>query len=151
MNWSRSSPPKHYKQSRHKFKKQNSVTLCYLPLICEGRRDVIALSCLFQGVAGSLELIPVVTVGEGRVHPWTSCQVIAWPLLMADVPTAHQEQFWGSISCSRILRHAAQFCPRGAGIWTSDLPITSRTALPAELQLPQKRNISPLFFTVHLI
>ena len=28
---------------------------------------------------------------------------------------AHQEQFWGSVSCSRILRHAAQFRPGEPG------------------------------------
>ena len=52
------------------------------------------------------------------------------------VPAAHWEQFWGSVSCSRILRHIAQFHPRGDGIWASDLPITSRAVLPTELQPP---------------
>ena len=31
------------------------------------------------------------------------------------VPTAHQEQLWGSVSCSRILRHVAQSCPGELG------------------------------------
>ena len=43
---------------------------------------------------------------------------------------AHEEQFWGSVSCSRALRHVPQVLPRGAGIQTSDLPITSPPALP---------------------
>ena len=43
----------------------------------------------------------------------------------------------GSASCSRTLRHAAQF--RGAGIWTSDLPVTGWPALPTELQPPHQQ------------
>ena len=73
---------------------------------------------------------------------WMSCQLTAGPLLMADVrprgPTAHQERFWGSVSCSRTPRHVAQCHPRGARIQTSDLPITSPPALPTELQQPLK-------------
>ena len=39
---------------------------------------------------------------------------------------------WGSVSCSRILQHAAQLSPELG--WTSKLPISSWRALPAELQ-----------------
>ena len=89
----------------------------------EGHGDV--LSPLFQG-GGLLGPNPV-TVGEGQGTPWMSRQLIAGPLLMAvaatQVPNAHQEQFWGSVSCSRILWHVAQFHPRGAGIRTRDLPM----------------------------
>ena len=64
-------------------------------------------------------------MGIGQGSPWMSCQLIAGPLLMASV---HQEQLWGSVSCSRILRYVAQFCP-------GDLLITSPPTLPTELQL----------------
>ena len=84
---------------------------------CEGRGDVTAFSPL-RGRRGYWDKIQL-TMGEG--HPgWVASS-------MDGVPTAHQEQFWGSVSCSRILQHAAQLHPRGAGIWTSDLPITSST------------------------
>ena len=52
------------------------------------------------------------TMGIGQGTPWMSCQLIAGPLLMA---TAHQEQLWGSVSCSRILRHVTQFRPGEPG------------------------------------
>ena len=55
---------------------------------------VTALS-LFQGVC---------CWSQRQRTPWTSRQFITGPSLMA---TAHQEQF-GSVSCSRILWHAAQ-------------------------------------------
>ena len=70
------------------------------------------LSTLFQGVAGGLlDPIPVISLGEGRVHPgW-------WQRPPRKVPTAHQEQFWGSVSCSTC----SSVLSRG----TSNLPITS--------------------------
>ena len=70
------------------------------------------LSTLFQGVAGGLlDPIPVISLGEGRVHPgW-------WQRPPHKVPTAHQEQFWGSVSCSTC----SSVLSRG----TSNLPITS--------------------------
>ena len=120
--------------SQAKYRIFQSSPFCFL--FCffrEGRRDV--LSPPFSG--GLMGPNPV-TVGEGQGTPWMSRQLIAGPLLMAEaatqVPTAHQEQFWGSVSCSRTLRHVAQFHPRGTRIQTSDLPITSPPALPTELQ-----------------
>ena len=91
----------------------------YLPLICEGRRDVTAISLLYQGVVGVSGANLCYLSGRGQGTPWTSRQLIAGLLLMAEVPTAHQEQFWGSVSCSRILRHTAPFHPGGVGIRTT--------------------------------
>ena len=74
---------------------------------------------------------------KARVHPeWVASSLqdpYWWQWLPHKVPTAHQEQFWGSVSCSRILRHVAQSHPRGAGIRTSDLPITGPPALLSHL------------------
>ena len=102
-----------------------------------------ALYSFFKGSRGLLEPIPVISLGEGRVH----CGRVAsssqgpywWLRPPRKVPTAHQEQFWGSVSCSSM-QHAAQFRPRGARIQTSNLPITSRPALPAELQPPLSKD-----------
>ena len=38
-----------------------------------------------------------------------------WQWLPHKVPTAHQEQLWGSVSCSRILQHVAQSRPGEPG------------------------------------
>ena len=93
----------------------------------------------FYGVAGCfflLEPIPAVS-GRGQGTPWTSRQLAEGPSLMVEAVTQGANctsgAIWGSLSCSRTLPHAAQ---PGAGFWTSDLPITSRPALPAELQPP---------------
>ena len=48
---------------------------------------------------------------------------------------AHRRALAGSVSCSRTLWHASQLSPE-LGFRTSDLPITSQPALPAELQPP---------------
>ena len=72
-----------------------------------------------------LDPIPVVS-GRRQGTPWTSCQHITGP----------SGAIWGSVSRSRTLRHAAQISPEGARSWTSDLSITSRPALPTDLQLP---------------
>ena len=57
---------------------------------------------------------------KARVQPeWVASSLqdpYWWQWLPHRVPTAHQEQFWGSVSCSRILRHVAQSHPRGAGV-----------------------------------
>ena len=84
---------------------------------------------LFQGVTGAN---PSYLSGRWQGPPW-------WQRQPRKLPTAHREQFRGSESCSRILQQA-QFRPRGEGMRTSNLPITSRAALPAELQL----SLSPL-------
>ena len=71
------------------------------------------------------ELIPVSLWAKARVHPgWVTSSSQGpywWQRPPHKLPTAHQEQFWGSVSCSRILWHVAQFHPGGAGIQTSDL------------------------------
>ena len=77
-----------------------------------------------------------------KAHPeWVTSSLqdpYWWQWLPHRVPTAHQEQFWGSVSCSRILWHVAQSSsvpgtPGEPGIWTSDLPITGPPALPTDL------------------
>ena len=89
------------------------------------------LPLLFPFFKRLLGPIPVNSMSEGQGTAWMSCW---WQSLPHKVPTACQEQFRGSVSSTRILRHAAQFRPREAGIQTSDLPITSPPALPTELQ-----------------
>ena len=62
--------------------------------------SVTALS-LFQGVTGLLlESIPAVS-GRRQDTPWTSRQLITGP----------SGAIWGSVSCSRTLRPAAQLSP----------------------------------------
>ena len=75
----------------------------------------VAGCCRFppEGLWGLLGPNPVHTIGIGQGTPWMSCQLIAGPLLMASV---HQEQLWGSVSCSRILQHVAQFRPGEPGL-----------------------------------
>ena len=82
----------------------------------------------FLGGRGLLGPNPVNSEGQGT--PWMSRQLIAGLLLMVEAAGEHKEHFCGAVSCSRILRHAAQFRPRGAGIRTGNLPITSPPALP---------------------
>ena len=82
----------------------------------------------------------------GQVTPWMSCQLIAGPLLMAvaamEVPIAHQEQFGGSVTCSRILLHVAQSWPGEPGIWTSDLLVTSPQLYPLSYSRPNGAEIT---------
>ena len=96
--------------------------------------DVTALSPLFQGVTGVTRGNPSYLSGRRQDTPWTSLQLITGPLLMAE---AHQENFWGSVSCLRIHGYAAQFRPRGAGPQPPSR--TSRTAkgesVPGETRL----------------
>ena len=61
------------------------------------------------GVTGASSYL----MGEDQSTPWMSRQLIAGPLLMAEVAT--QEQFLGSVSCSRTLQHVAQFRPGEPG------------------------------------
>ena len=74
-----------------------------------------------------LELIPSVS-RQRQGTPWTGCELIAGPL----------GAILGAVFCSRLkdtpTGNSAQ--PGVAGIWTSNFPITSRPAWPAELQLP---------------
>lgn len=44
------------------------------------------------------------------------------------------EAFWGSVSCARYLAGYFDVQPGGAGIRTSDIPITRQPALPPQLQ-----------------
>ena len=50
--------------------------------------------------------------GRGQGTPWTSRKLIAGPSLMAEAATQGANctsgAIWGSVSCSGILRHAAQ-------------------------------------------
>ena len=74
--------------------------------------------------------------GRGQGTPWTSCQLIAGPSLMAEgaMQGANHTSgaIWGSVSCSRTLWLAAQLSPE-LGF---EPAITSQPALPAELQPP---------------
>ena len=81
------------------------------------------------GLGGLLGPNPVHTMGIGQGTPWMSCQLITGPLLMA---SAHQEQLWGSVSCSRILRHVGRFRPGEPGFelvtfWLPDYHSPSST------------------------
>ena len=115
----------------------------YLPLIHEGRGDVTAFYPPFsrgRGVSGSN---PSSSLGEGRFTLDESPAHHSphwWQKPPHEVPTAHQGQFRGSVSCLRILGHAARFRPRGAGIQSSNLLITSQPALAAELQTKSNPN-----------
>ena len=100
----------------------------------------------FMGARGVLlEPIPAVS-GRGQGTPWTSCQLIAGPSLMAEAATqaATSGAIWGSVSFAWSLQHEAQLSPWGARIRTSDPLITSRPALPAELQPPKPHSIQPI-------
>ena len=79
--------------------------------------------------------LPLLSGGLLRPHPVIQ-DPYWWQWLPDKVPAAHQEQFWGLASCSRILPHVAQFHPRGAGTQTSNLLITSPPALPTEIHPP---------------
>ena len=73
---------------------------------------------------------PSLVSGRGQGTPWTGRQLIAGPSLMSNV------------GFSILLKDTSTCCsalPR-AGIWTSDLLITSRPALPTELQ-PHKHSL----------
>ena len=79
-----------------------------------------------------LEPIPASSQGKGRVLPGQVASSSQGP---------HWWAMWGSVSCSKTLRHAAQPCPEpGFELATFrslvDLLLTSRPALPAELQPP---------------
>ena len=103
------------------------LVVYYQPFIHEGRRDVTALSPFSKGCGGYWsQSQPCIHPEKGPAHRRA----------LIDGRGRHgrcQMHVWGSVSCSKILRHAAQFPPRGAEIQTSDLPITSRPALPTEL------------------
>ena len=83
----------------------------------QGRGDVTALLLHFS--RGLLGPNPVTRWVKARVHPgWvasSSQDPYWWQRLPHRVPTAHQEQFWGTVSCSRTLQHVAQFCPGELG------------------------------------
>ena len=70
---------------------------------------------------------PSLVSGWGQGTPWTSRQLIAGPSLMSNV--GFNISLKDTTTCSSALP--------GAGIWTSDPPITSQPALPAELQPPE--------------
>ena len=84
----------------------------------------LSLSMGLQGLAAGAN--PSLVSWRGQGTPWTSRQFITGPLLMSNV--GFSILLKDTSTCSSALP--------GAGIWTSDLPITSRPALPAELQPP---------------
>ena len=111
----------------------------FLPLRVAGMFAL--LYTFFKGSRGLLEPISVFCMGEARAHPgWDASSSQGpywWQRPPHKVPTAQQEQFWGSVCCSRILRHCNSVPSQGAGIQTSsDLAITSWPAVPTELQPP---------------
>ena len=69
---------------------------------------------------------PSFVSGRGQGTPWISRQLIAGPSLMSNV--GFSILLKDTSTCSSALP--------GAGIWTSDLSITSRPALLTELQPP---------------
>ena len=76
-------------------------------------------------------------MGVGQSTPWTSRQLIAGPLLMAvEGANCASGAIWGSVSCSRILRHVAQSRPGEPGIWTGDLLVTSPQLYPLSYSRP---------------
>ena len=89
-------------------------------------RNRLSLSMGLQGVAAGAN--PSLVSGRGQGTPWTSRQFIAGPSLMSNV--GFNISLKDTLTCSSAL-------PR-AGIWISNLLITSRPALPAELQPPCK-------------
>ena len=110
----------------------------------EGRRML-----LLRGCGAYCSQMQFYSWANARVHPeWVASSLqdpYWWQWLPHKVPTAHQEQFWGLVSCSRILRHVAQSCRRGAGDSNqqpSDHWSTSSThwAIATELQPPQNWN-----------
>ena len=71
-----------------------------------------------RGVAAGAN--PSLVSGRGQGAPWISRQLIA-----------------GGFSISLL-----SISLPGAGIWTNDLPITGRAALPAELQPPSVEHVN---------
>ena len=81
----------------------------------------LCLSMGSWGVAAGVN--PSLVSGRGQDTPWTSCQLIAGPSLMSKV--RFSTSLKDTLTCSSALP--------GAGIWTGDILITGRPALPAEL------------------
>ena len=99
-------------------------------------RNCLSLSMESQGVAAGANLSLVSGWGQGA--PWTSRQLIAGPSLMSNV--GFSISLKDTSTCSSVFP--------GARIWTSNLPITSQPALPAELQ-PSRQRLCTLFYIVH--
>ena len=76
--------------------------------------------CFIPPFSGGLLGPNPVTVGEGQGTPWMSRQLIAGPLLMAvaatQVPTAHQEQFCGSVSIFKDTLGSCSSVSRAGGL-----------------------------------
>ena len=98
-------------------------------LFCEGC-GMLPLFIPLKGCGAYWGQIQFHSWVKARVHPeWVASSLqdpYWWQWLPRKVPTAHQEQFWGSVSCSGILRHVAQSNPR--------VVIASPLALSTELQ-----------------
>ena len=109
-----------------KFEKSHFIIF---PLYWWGSRGCYRFIPFFsKGSQELLEPIPVVSLGEGSVHPEqvasSSQGPYWWQRLPHKVPTVLACS-WHLDQWSRILRHAVQLCPRGARIQTSDLQFTS--------------------------
>ena len=89
-------------------------------------RNRLSLSMGSRGVAAGAN--PSLVSGRGQGTPWISRQLIAGPSLVSNV--GFSILLKDTSTCSSALP--------GAGIWTRDLSITSRPALPAELQPPRQ-------------
>ena len=118
----------------------------YLLLYPWGSWRCYRFIALFKGSWGLLEPTPVVSLDEGRAHPErvasSSQGPYWWQRPPRKAPPAHQKQFWGSVSCSRTLQHAAKLRPRGARIPASDLPITSNLLYPLSYSRPKSENLT---------
>ena len=86
----------------------SSHSLIIYRLICEGHRDVTALSTIFQGVVG----VTGASYLSGRMQgtPWTSRQLITGPLLMAEVATQGANCTSGAILEFSILLEDTSTC-----------------------------------------
>ena len=100
--------------------KEMQVDSVFLQLIREGRGMLLLFPP--KELRGLLGPNPVYSMGASQDPYW-------WQRLPHKVPL--QYLIKDTSTCS------AQSCPRGAGIQTSNLPITSPPALHTELQPPQ--------------
>ena len=88
---------------------------------------LLSLSFRFHpwGSQGLLVTVPAVSRGKSWVHPEQVTSSSQGPYWWQRPPYKVPTAIWGSVPFSSLLWHRAQLHPRGAGIRTSDLPITS--------------------------
>ena len=112
-----------------------NVSSHYQPLIREGSGDVTASSPIFsKGTQGLLEPIPVISLGER----YTLDESPAHRRALTDGKGRHARR----ISSNFGVQYLAQGYFNMQLSRTSDLAITSRPALPTELQSPCFKSIS---------